>query len=246
MGVNITRSGVVTQNGVVVTPNIFVNSDFHSRVENFDTWNVEKNGTVYANYWGGYNSGVSNAATAYHAHLTNMNGEWVYEYIRDTEGWLGISQGGLQSKLTAGATYIFTCEQYCPTGSKNFLHGGFYYALTTSGNTGNGFRSGTFSGSMQSDTKDKWVKIQHLFTISADANLSGNVSFYIYGYGNGTSGNTGTVYMRHPKVELGTTATPWTLAESEGVTAASHSFIEILHNKSFYNNYAEINNFIEK
>lgn len=88
--VSFDKNGIVSAGGDFVNPNILINSDFSNKVTDFTTWNTEKNGNMYANYWNGYNSGVANAATCYHAHLVLFNGEYVYQYTREAETWLGI------------------------------------------------------------------------------------------------------------------------------------------------------------
>lgn len=100
MSVSIQKSGIVSASGTTVNPNLLVNSDFHSTYQQTTGWDTTKNGTTLASSWGGYNSGVSNPGTVYHAHMKQFDGEWVYEYIRDANNsWLGISQGGLQSVI---------------------------------------------------------------------------------------------------------------------------------------------------
>ena len=89
--------------------NLLLNTHFDSRYSQTTGWDTSKNGTLLASSWRGYNAGVTNQATVYHAHLKKVNEEYVYEYITTSnESWLGISQGGLQSKLVAGTTYIFS------------------------------------------------------------------------------------------------------------------------------------------
>ena len=181
--------------------NILINSNFDLRYTQSSGWDTEKNGTQLANSWGGYNSGVSNPSTVYHAHLKELNGEWVYEYIKTAnETWLGISQGGLNSKLTAGKTYTFSWEQYCVSGS-NYVQTGLYYFKT--GATSANFHLGLIYGNVDREL-GKWQKFSRTFIAPEDGDYSKNMSWYIYGY----SGN-GIVYVRHPKLEEGNTATPW-------------------------------------
>ena len=199
--------------------NILLNTGFQARYTQSTGWDTTKNGTQLASSWGGYNSGVGNQATVYHAHLKEFNGEWVYEYIKTAnESWLGISQGGLQSKLTAGKKYTFSWEQYSVSGS-NYNHGGLYYYKT--GATSANFHLGSFSGT--GGITGQWKKFSYTFTAPSDADYSKNMSWYIYGM----SGGNGTLYMRHPKLEEGESATPWcpnssdTLATTIGLNSTT-------------------------
>ena len=173
-----------------------------SRYTQSTGWDTTKNGTQLASSWGGYNGGVSNSSTIYHAHLKEFNGEWVYEYIKTAnENWLGISQGGLQSKLIAGKTYTFSWEEYRVEGN-NYPTGGLYYFKT--GTTSASFYLGQFGGSY-GNVLGKWRKFSYTFVAPTDGDYSKNMSWYIYG----TSGGNGKMYIRHPKLEEGSAATPW-------------------------------------
>ena len=189
--------------------NILINSNFDLRYTQSSGWDTTKNGTQLASSWGGYNGGVSNPSTVYHAHLKELNGEWVYEYIKTaSETWLGISQGGLNSKLTAGKPYTFSWEQYCVSGS-NYVQTGLYYFKT--GATSANFHLGLIYGNVDREL-GKWQKFSRTFIAPEDGDYSKNMSWYIYGY----SGN-GIVYVRHPKLEEGNTATPWSPSPSDAL-----------------------------
>ena len=200
--------------------NLLLNTGFQSRYTQSTGWDTTKNGTQLANNWGGYNGGVPNPSTVYHAHLKQVNGEWVYEYIRTAnESWLGISQGGLQSKLTAGKTYTFSWEEYRVEGN-NYPTGGLYYYKT--GATSANFHLGQFGGS-SGNILGEWRKFSYTFTAPTDGDYSKNMSWYIYGH----SGGNGKMYMRHPKLEEGSIATLWcpnssdTLATTMGLNSTT-------------------------
>ena len=182
--------------------NILINTHFDSQTTKTSGWDTTKNGTQMASSWGGFNGGVPNPSTVYHAHLKQINNEWVYEYIRTAdESWLGISQGGLQSKLIAGKTYTFSWEEYRVEGN-NYPTGGLYYFKT--GATSANFHLGQFGGS-NGNVLGKWRKFSYTFVAPTDGDYSKNMSWYIYGQ----SGGNGKMYMRHPKLEEGSVATPW-------------------------------------
>lgn len=182
--------------------NILVNTHFDLRTTQ-TAWDTTKNGTLTANSWGGYNSGVSNATTKYHAHLKLVDGVYVYEYIKTSdETWLGVSQGGLQNKLTAGTSYTFSWDQYCVEGG-NYAHGGLYYYKT--GATSAGFHIGSFSGKTGRKLGE-WQHFKYTFTAPSDGDYSKGMSWYIYG----TNGGNGIFYIKNFKLELGDKDTPWT------------------------------------
>lgn len=195
--------------------NLLLNTNFSLQTTNFTTWNTEKNGTHYATYWGGYNGGVVNPTTCYHAHLVLFQGEWVYEYTRDTETWLGISQSGLQSVIQPNTTYTWSIDEYRPTGANNYITAGLYYKKTSDGS--NGFHSGCPHGN-GSDVRDQWVRRTYTFT-TGEVYTGASIWFYIYGHSNGA----GTVYMRRPKLEKGSVATPWVPNSSDPL----YSFLQL-------------------
>ena len=182
--------------------NIFLNSHFDTRYSQTSGWDTSKNGTLLASNWGGYNSGVTNASTVYHAHLKQMDSIYVYEYIRTAnETWLGISQGGLQSKLTAGTTYTFSWDQYCVEGA-NYVGTGLYYYKT--GATSAAFHLGQAYGNTNR-ILGQWQHFSYTFTAPSDGDYSKNMSWYIYGH----YGGNGTMYMKNPKLEVGSIDTRW-------------------------------------
>lgn len=189
--------------------NILLNTSFKKQYNQTTGWDTNKNGTKLATSWGGYNSGVANQATVYHAHLKEFNGEWVYEYIKTAnESWLGISQYGLQTKITAGKTYTFSWEEYHVEGT-NRVGTGLYYYKT--GATSPNFHLGIQQASSITRILNLWQKFSYTFTAPSDADYSKNMAWYIYGTYNGN----GTFYLRHPKLEEGEIATSWTPTKDE-------------------------------
>ena len=202
--------------GLFGNSNLLLNTHFDNRYNQTTGWDTTKNGTLLANDWGGYNSGVANQATCYHAHLTLFNNEYVYEYTKESESWLGISQGGLQNKLVAGKKYTFSCEQYSVTNT-NYMLGGLYYYKT--GASSAGFHLGYIycNTNRQSNT---WQKFTYTFTAPSDGDYAKAMRWYCYGH----SGGAGTFYLRHLKLEEGEAATQWCLADSE--SNINHNIIE--------------------
>lgn len=183
--------------------NLFVNTHFDSQYS-YSGWNTTKNGTQCANSWGGNNMGVGNPTTVYHAHLVEKDGEWVYNYHKtNDENWLGISQSGLQNKVIAGETYIFSCDLYRISGT-NGPHGGFY--TKTSSSASNSFVSSfNFISDFSLAPVGKWIHYSQSLILPTSLYLNDGCAFYIYGM----SGGNGEFLMRRPKLEKGSVATPW-------------------------------------
>ena len=231
---NINKQGIFQAETIKTNPNIFLNSDFHSTYAQTTGWDTSKNGTVLANNWFGYNSGVTNASTVYHAHLTTFDGGVVYVYIRETENWLATWQD-IQSSISIGNTYTFTVEQY-RTGN-NYLNCGLYYYKN--GASSAAFHLGYVNGS--SFPINQWGKLAYTFTVPSDIDLSKTARWFMYGQ----DGGTGTIYMRRPKMEIGSVATPYTLHTSEGVVEGNHGFSEGNGIMRIYDTWAEAREFIE-
>lgn len=213
--------------------NLLVNTHFDSRYSQTTGWDTSKNGTLLANSWGGYNSGVANQATVYHAHLKEVNGEYVYEYIKDANNsWLGISQDGLQSKLTAGTKYTFSWEQYCVSGS-NYVNTGLYYYKT--GASSAKFHLGYAYGN-SGRVIGKWQKFTYTFTAPSDADYAKRMAWYVYG----AQGGNGTFYARHFKLEKGDKATPWNPAKTDTLYAALGYNGTTIYDSSGYSNNGTI------
>ena len=187
-------------NEIIGKPNLLRNSSFSTQ-HNQTAWNTSKNGNKEPDYWNFYNSGVNNPSTCYHAHLVQFSGEQVVEYIQETESWLGITQSGIQVYLTPGNTYTFSIWQYIPQGSNKYLTGQIY------GYFQNGSENTTIVSFYCDSNRiyNKWQKFIFNLTLPTNTDCSRNLFLFIYG----TAGGQGKVYMRRPKLEEGSEATPW-------------------------------------
>lgn len=240
MSTGVTKQGIVYGSGQEISANLLKNSNFATTYQQTTGWDTSKNGTTLASNWGGYNSGVPNPSTVYHAHMVQFQGEWVYVYIRTSaESWLGISQSGLQSSISPNTTYTWSIQEYRVSGSNNYITAGIYYKRNSSDS--NGFWSGCSHGTGE-DAFNKWVTRYYTFT-TGDVYTSSSITMYIYGH----EGGTGTVYMRRPKLEVGSLPTSWELTNAEGYSITNHGFTEDpdVINAQFAKNYINATDFIE-
>ena len=183
-------------------PNLLSNSHFDSRYT-VSNWDTSKNGNLCASSWGGYNGGVGNPSTVYHAHLQEHEGDYVYNYHKTSnEGWLGISQV-VTGRVEVSKTYTFSCELKRVSG-KNYADGGLYTRANSS-STSNTFVNWFSFSNFSSVTDNKWHRYSHTFTVDSSVYMANGVSWYIYGH----TGGDGEFLMRRPKLEEGSSATEW-------------------------------------
>ena len=212
----VVRGSVITNDGGIVSSggsgrNLFANSNFQETTTQ-TLWNTTKNGNLLATQWNGYNRGVANASSCYHAHLYNFQGENVYRYKKETEAWLGICySGSLLKSIEPGGTYTFSCQLYRVSGANTSTGGLYYYQK---GETSASFHSGQYNFTNKME-QGNWVDCSYTFTIPSDIDLSKYVSWYCYGATN--SDPAGEFYLRRPKLEKGSIATPWSPAPEDNL-----------------------------
>ena len=183
-------------------PNIFSNSHFDSRYTVSD-WDTSKNGNLCASGWNGYNGGVSNPSTVYHAHLQEHEGDYVYNYHKTSnEEWLGISQY-MTGSVEVSKTYTFSCELKRISG-KNYADGGLYTRANSSA-TSNTFVNWFSFSNFGPVTDNKWHRYSYTFTVDSSVYMTNGAYWYIYGH----TGGDGEFLMRRPKLEEGSSATEW-------------------------------------
>lgn len=182
--------------------NLLSNSHFDSRYTVSD-WDTSKNGNLCASSWGGYNSGVGNPSTVYHAHLQEHEGDYVYNYHKTSdEGWLGISQA-ITGRVEVSKTYTFSCELKRISG-KNYADGGLYTRVNSSA-TSNTFVNRFSFSNFGSVTDNKWHRYSYTFTVDSSVYMTNGAYWYIYGH----TGGDGEFLMRRPKLEEGSSPTEW-------------------------------------
>lgn len=181
------------------TENFLRNSNFE--IVETSTNVTSKHEDSYAKYYGGYNAGISNPTTSYHAHVDSSTfGYPVYEY-NESDGnrnWKGLSP---QIFINETGNYTFSFDAYTTLfGSK--LFGGIYYRKK--GGTTYSFYSGQFT--IWPTVVNDWKRYKTTMTLAEDIDFTQNVSFYIYGYGFDTNS---ILYIKNLKLEKGNRATTW-------------------------------------
>lgn len=201
-------AGMTNYGAIVGNENLLINSDFSETVAlNYVT---DKHPNCYAKDWNGYNSGIANATTSYHAHVdTDTFGFNVIEFNESNgvRNWKGIQQT-LIDKVKQPGEYTLSLDTYATlSGSK--LFGGFYYYKV--GETSPSFGSGQFT--ITSDISvEKWKRTSVKITLNKDVDFTKSISFYIYGYG---FTSNAVCYIKNIKLENGVIATPWCVSSSE-------------------------------
>ena len=190
--------------------NYLQNSDFKKTTT--ISSETSKNPNLYPLYWGGYNSGISNPTTSYHAHIDNDTfGYNVIEFNESdgTRNWKGINIK-LNDIIIEYDSYIFSFDAYTTLiGSKIF--GGFHY-YKKDGTTRN-FWSGQFSVNFNSeDNIEKWVRYSVKVPLNDDIDFSKDIAFYVYGYG---FTSNAICYINKLKLEKGNKSTDWTSAPED-------------------------------
>lgn len=192
--------------------NLLLNSDFKKTTTSSGT--TSKHPNCYAVSWSGYNSGISNPTTSYHAHVDNDTfGFNVIEFNESdgTRNWKGISQYDmdLNRLLNPFGEYIVSFDAYA-TEAGTCSFGGFYY--TKQGNTSENFNSGQFRVSSVDMPVGKWGRIYTKVPLKNDIDTTKKITFYIYGYGFSTNS---ILYIKNVKLEKGNVATDWTPAPED-------------------------------
>lgn len=198
--------------------NILTNADF-GRLLVQGTWDTTKNGTYVAQNWGGYNGSVVNPTTVYHAHINQDKFKQNVYCFNESDGsrhWKGVINA---VKVNQGSKYMFGVDLYTTEiGAK--LYGGFYH-YNSAGQQA--FHGGQYA--INPDVTNTWKRYSVPVPMGVDIDITKPVFFYVYGY-NFTS--NAIMYMKHPKVELGTESTPFQVApaDSSGLYAGTVTTIQ--------------------
>lgn len=218
-----------SKDGFTLTPNIFLNTGLSSTY----THSAGLGTGVYAHDWLGYNDGISNPETRYHACINNAKfGYNVYEFNESNgiHNWKGIQQL-VTDRVTGIKNPMFSAELYQNIpGAK--LFGGFYY--TKIGDSSNSFASGQFTITTDNIPVSKWGRVSISVPFNNDVNEGSRIVFYIYGYG---FSSNATLYIKRMKLEDNTVPTPWC------ANSADANYIKV--DNEYYSSAFIANDFIE-
>jgi hypothetical protein len=169
-------------------------------------------GAISVSGWSpGYNGGVSNPSTGYHAYWKVIDDipTMVMQDLNGNHRWLGIASTGksLTSFIGAGNKYTVSFEAKSDVVGKK-MSSGLHYKLTSA--SSNAFNDGTVAFTLTQE----WTKYSYTKTLSSSANISSkDDKIYVYGHDKGPEG---TVYVRNVQLEVNDHATPYSIGTRMG------------------------------
>ncbi|MFH6650420.1 phage tail protein [Streptococcus suis] len=191
--------------------NLLLNAGFERATNSTATFTV--GGVTYIakripNWYDLYNSGVANPTTSYHAiYRESFEGKGPVIEFNESDGsrnWKAISAILDTKSLTVGGNYMFSADIYS-TGTGTKIWFGFYYYNK---NGVRNFHSGQTT--INISTVNKWHRVAGQIKLNEDIDLSRGTNFYIYAYNFTTNS---ILYLTKPKLENGTVATAFSLAQ---------------------------------
>ena len=175
--------------------------------------NSSKHPNLYPLGWGGYNAGISNPTTSWHAHIDNTTFGFNVVEFNESDGnrnWKGIcvrKQTDFLFVEKLEEEYRFSVDVYA-TGSGTKLFGGFYYIKK--GGTSNAFHSGQFE--ICPKETNKWVRMSAAVPLKDDIDFSKDFYFYIYGY---DFDSNAILYIKDAALTTGNKTADWSPAPEE-------------------------------
>lgn len=174
--------------------------------------NTNKHHNLYPLGWGGYNGGIDNPTTSWHAHIDNTTFGFNVVEFNESDGnrnWKG---------LAASPDFIFiekvdqeyrlSVDVYA-TGPGTKLTGGFYYCKK--GESTQNFHSGRFE--IRPKETNKWVRMSVAVPLKDDIDLnSKKTNLYIYGYG---FDSNSILYIKDAALTTGNKTADWSPAPEE-------------------------------
>lgn len=215
-----TMNSLDTQNVVVLTDasdleigtrNFLRNGNFAETTTN--PGNTNKHPNLYPLGWGGYNKGINNAESSWHAHIDDATFGFNVVEFNESDGsqnWKGISvskRAGFLFVEKLEEEYRFSVDVYA-TGTGTELFGGFYYYKK--GGTTPDFHSGRYT--IRPETINKWVRMSATVPLKDDIDFSKDVIFYIYGYDFKTNA---ILYIKDAALTTGNKTAGWSPAPEE-------------------------------
>ncbi|RRR54243.1 hypothetical protein EI998_02910 [Streptococcus suis] len=190
--------------------NLLLNAGFENAVDRAETFTVA--GVTYKNkslpHWGSlYNGGIQNPTTSFHA-IFRENFEGIGPVIEFNESdgsrnWKAIDAHLRPSDIKEG-NYTFSTDVYA-TGTGTKIRFGFYYYNK---NGARNFHSGQTTAKVA--IVNSWHRISGAIKLNNDIDLTKDIRFYIYAY---NFESNSILYLTKPKLENGTVATAFSLAQ---------------------------------
>lgn len=189
------------------TNNLFTYPTPGSSCTNSYKWDktLHKDAISVSGWSSGYNGGVGNHSTVYHAHWIMMNGlptmrfPYITNSLGQTPEWLGIrGRFRLQpSDFISGIKYTVSFDAKADE-NNSAISCGLYYKRNSSENWN--FYDGNRTTTLTTD----WKRYSVTYTSQGAYEIS---SFYFYGVCSGPNGNR---YVRNVQLEIKNHATPYT------------------------------------
>lgn len=165
---------------------------------------LHKDAISVSGWSSGYNSGVGNPTTVYHAHwimmddLPTMRFPYITNSSGQTPSWLGISGGGLNvADFLVGTKYTVSFDAKADENNSS-ISCGMYYKRNASENWN------FYDGNIGIALTTNWKRYSITYTSQGANAIS---SFYFYGTCGGSKGNR---YVRNVQLEIKDHATPYT------------------------------------
>lgn len=205
--------------------NLLLNSGFRETIED-NAFTV--NGMTYNTYakgWGGYNGGIDNPTTNYHAYLDMSTRHYIFDETNGSNNWKGVVPYTTIKKKAK--SYVFSATVKA-TGNGTRLFGGIYYK----GNSDHrGFHAGLFY--IEPIPSGKEIRVYAEVPLKDDIEISDLENIYLYGY---SFRSNSKLEMWNPKLEEGSIPTPYTPAPEDN----SQFYDNIISDISGYRNNATV------
>lgn len=174
--------------------------------------NTNKHHNLYPLGWGGYNGGIDNPTTSWHAHIDNTTFGFNVVEFNESDGnrsWKGIAANSADFIFIkkVDQEYRLSVDIYT-TGLGTHLTGGFYYYKK--GESTQHFHSGQFAINPQ--VTNKWVRMSAPVPLKDDIDFSKGFYFYIYGYG---FASNAILYIKDVALTTGNKTADWSPAIEE-------------------------------
>ena len=174
--------------------------------------NTNKHHNLYPLGWGGYNGGISNPTTSWHAHIDNTTFGFNVVEFNESDGnrnWKGIAVSPDFIFIEkVDQEYRLSVDVYA-TGPGTRLTGGFYYCKK--GESTQDFHAGRFE--IHPKETNKWVRMSAAVPLNDDIDLkSKKTNLYIYGY---SFTSNAILYIKDVALTTGNKTADWSPAVEE-------------------------------